>query len=612
MAATVSYFPAPGGAASVAVSQPWLSPHYNFDVASTGSDTTGDGTAGNPWATKTKARDFIRANAINTSQPQHITVNVKTGTYTAPLALASTDSGRNGYRVEYRVKDGPGTAVLDGGTRVTAWSLFSGSVYRASIGTTPIYTVYENGIRSTPARFPKLVPDATYPMARAPYFRTVSNSSLTVMKYTNADMTPDTWTLGGNLKVTMWPGGLRNWLTDTGPVTSQDTTAKTLTMTNQQKFLTYLTTGSRYFVHGVIELLTQAGEWFHDTSAGFLYYWPRDGAIASQEIVIPTTKEMITLTGTSASDRCSNVVIDGFEVKNTDFVQWYRNGYAYDEVTIFGPGGHATDPAFAYFASIPESRFGAIHLKNTDHVTVSRCHVKCVGMHGLYMEEYGQSNTIQANWIEKCGLSGIRADGQWPGEGDILKSNTYTNLRVNNIGELSGGSSGIELAQTGSNTVSYSYIYNCPRKGIWIFADSGALTTNIYSGSNTIDHVKVYKANQDSGDTGAFGVSSISSRSGGPFVQNTFTQCIVDNIHAHSSMTDAAPDGFFCDDETWNQILTNCQATDCAGLQFRLNNSGGPILTNCSFLSNGLANGSFNATLMDTANIGTTSLFPYA
>jgi hypothetical protein len=68
-----------------------LTANTTYYVATTGNDTTGDGTSGNPWATIQKAYDYIVANLDVAGYT--VTIQVADGTYTAGLVAASSWSG---------------------------------------------------------------------------------------------------------------------------------------------------------------------------------------------------------------------------------------------------------------------------------------------------------------------------------------------------------------------------------------------------------------------------------------------------------------------------------------------------------------------------------------
>jgi hypothetical protein len=578
---------------SAACGQHGAEPHLY--VSPTGSDTTGDGTRGSPWATPEKARAYIRANTL---QGTNAFVELLAGNYwSTNLVLDDGDGGTGGRNITYRSTDGPGAAVLCGGTRVTGWTTYSGSISRVNIGAgLTLSTIYENGVRATKARYPKYVPSSTYDTARDTYLTSTGvDTSHTVLQYGVGDLNPAAWASTTDMQVVVWSGGGIAWFTDTIPVSSINTGTRQITLSQNSRYSLFATpTGSRYFVQGVLELLTQAGEFHYDSTSGYLYYWPRDGAIAAQTIVRPTTKRVVSFTGTGTSARCSHVTFDGLGVQYSDFAPWYRHASVNDN----DRGGGAYDRQY----TLSEAQYGAMYFENTDNITVTNCHIKNVGFSGVFKKGYNQSNTISNCWIEHVGHSGIYADGNYPGTTDVLKSNTYTNLRINNCGELAGSGGGIYMLQSGSNTISYCDISKAPRLGILLGAYTGFAAAQIYTASNLIDHVKVSRVCQDSGDVGGIYIGFLSSVSGGPYKVNTLNQVIIDTIAASASMPDAAGNGLFFDDESWNQVASNVNITNTAGAAEREHNTGGMTFTNVSWT------GVFTG--VDTANIGVTSSFP--
>lgn len=587
-----------------------------FWVSPSGSDTVGDGSQGNPWRNPQKAADFIRTNRLNSSQYGDITINILPGAY-APLALTHLDSAYNGHAVKYVSTGGPGAAVFSTGTQITNWTQVSGSLFKAPVPNT-FWTVYENGIRSIMARTPKFVPDPSFPMARTPYFSAQSDSiTNSRLLYNPVDFDPSSWPLG-DIGVMEWSGGTWQWATDTNTVASVDTVGHAINFANLSKFPLYQPSrGSRYFIQGIQALVTNPGEWYLDRAGGFLYYIARDGDIHNQAIVVPSAPEAITLTGLSAKDgeRVTGVTLDGVCAQYTDFVQWYRPGWP-----VLGAGNIAYPtpvpwiyPFYSWLAVMPQFQLGAIRLTNTDHCTLTNFKVQNAGMYGVFVNGYGQQNAFTNFWVNQIGCSGFRFDGQFPGLGDIVNNNTIQNFQINNVGELSGTASGIDIAQSGSNLIKYGYIYNSPRKAVWVLATTGqnALLNTIYTRNNLIDHVKMQYLCQDSGDTGGLGFDSLSSISPN-LVQNTVQQVIIDSVIANSSMLDIAPVGILCDDQTTGQILTDVQVTNTQAAQLKVNADGSnPILTNCSFQLDGSTNPSFDPSQMDTANIGTQAGFPY-
>ena len=603
-----------------------------YYVKTTGSDSTGTGTFTNPWATVGHAVAALKANGIFQSAWGDIVINVSTGTYstTATIPIDMTCARPNGRALKIVSIDGPGTAVLNGGTPVAGWVVYSGSIYRAAVSGS-FWTIYENGIRARSARLPAYSLDASHVTAMAPYFTSLdpgSQPNLNTLKYNNSDFDPSTWTVA-DLQAVTWSGGSIAWMTDTTPVTSRDTTNKLFGLASQTKFCTYGNPGaggSRYFMQGDLSMLTGPGQWYYDRTDAhgspgggqhYLYYWPNNTPIASQDIRIPLVGQIFSLTGQTVSNRVTNVTIDGFGMTCTDFVQTMRWGYPYDGTNVLSPPPPPThaDPPYAYFLSMPYARTGAVYLKNCDNVTVQNCHINGAGMHGVYAEGFGQALTIQRNWIEHVGHSGVVLEGGYPSEGDYMGSNLISDNRINNVGELYGGASAIDIIQSGNNTIQYLDLHDGPRKAVWLRGEDSVGLTWVYTRGNLVQYAKVQRFCQDSGDTGAVGCTGFSSINtpSGPWNTNTFNQIAVDSISAHASMIDAAPNGVFTDDQTNGQTFQNVQVTNTQGAQFRANGTDATThtLTNTSFKSDGTANGAFNAGLMDTANIGTTGAFPY-
>ncbi|WP_046213602.1 right-handed parallel beta-helix repeat-containing protein [Paenibacillus wulumuqiensis] len=86
----------------------------NLYVATSGSDTNGDGSKDKPYATLDKARDVIRA--LNGKLPEHgITVWVKGGEYeTSTLELTAQDSGTADKPIIYRTYPGEHVTLTNG------------------------------------------------------------------------------------------------------------------------------------------------------------------------------------------------------------------------------------------------------------------------------------------------------------------------------------------------------------------------------------------------------------------------------------------------------------------------------------------------------------------
>lgn len=597
-----------------------------FYVSPSGSDTVGDGSSGNPWATPGKAASFIRTNNLNQVLRSDMIVNIATGDYGpgAFSAMTQLDSGSNGFRVVYQASGAPGSARFWGGVLVTGWTQVSGSIYKAPIpgGANP-YTLYENGVRARTCRLPKYVPDVNFPMANAPYFSSVSNgSSWDQLQYNPVDFDPTAYPLA-DMQTVVWCGGQRCWMTDTHTTVAVDTTNHLVTFGERGKMYSYNTGPSRYYVQGVQALLSQAGEFYIDRSGGFIYYWAVNGPAPSQQIVCPTTTTILSVQGANGLTRDQNGVqfkasglqFKGLKFQYTDFLQTYRMGYPTNlGGGLQGPPGFP-DPIFAYWLTMPNARTGAVNVQNFDDITFDSCWTTNSGTNGMYFSGFGSRLAVLNSLVEHSGMTAIQQQGGQPQLGDHIGGSVFTDNWLRFMGELAGHSTGLHLLNTGNNTATNCSFTDGVRHGVWISGGSETYDTylQVYTRNNLIDHCDFRRLCQDSGDTAALYMEAFVAAVT-PYNTNTFNQIIIDSIAACASMLDYQPQGVFTDDVTDGQVFQNVQVTNCQGGQFRSagdTDANTHTLTNTSFKADGTANGSFNAGLMDTANIGTTSAFPY-
>ena len=597
--------------------QPAVAAPTNFYVSTTGSDTTGNGSLASPWATIGKARDYIRTNGLNTSMTDDIIVNVAAGNYyvSSTISFTGADSGSNGHSIIYKNKDAVGSAHFIGGAQVTGWSVYSGNIYRANVGTSwKFYTLYENGVRARMARYPNYVANPDLPSQQGPYLTAEGvDTSHTVLQYKSGDLNPAAWSSTAAAQLFVWSGSKWNWFTDTIPISSINTTTRQITPTQTSRYWYYdhdYTPGSRYYIQGVLDLLDQPGEFFLDSSAGYLYYWPRTTPIGSQTIVAPLVKQLISVAGSSESSLAHDIQFDGLDFEDTDFTDWYRHAW----VNPNDSGENHTYDGYDRQITLPQNRTGMVFLQNTNNVAIKNCHMKNAGYSAIYMLFKNGSDTISGNWIEHVGHSGVIIEGKYPGEGDVATGNVVTNNEIANVGELVGNAAGVYLMNASSNEVSYSDIFNSPRYAVALLGYTCAHdcaetppayipSSAMYVKNNVIKYLRIHDVVQDSTDAGA--VNAFGLGNGTPYNGNTFQQLTIDDSHADPSTTDRRPDGIFMDQLTFGQTFTNVRVGDSDGPAYRENLTGSETFSNVSWQSG------FNDAAIDYANIGVKSTFPY-
>lgn len=548
------------------------------------------------------ARAYVRSHSLNTAMSTDVVASIsgdsRVTTYTD---FDPGDNGSNGYYVIYRGTNTAGSSRTLGSSIVTGFTQWSGNIYRANVGTgLNIQTMWEDGVRGRKARSPKFVASASYPTALATYRSSEGvAASHTVLQYVSGNYSPSAWTLT-DAQVVVWTGAGIAWFTDTVPISSLNLGARQFTLSQGTRY--ELGAGSRYFIQGVVDLLTEAGEFHYDSTAGFLYYI-FNGSPSTAVVEIPRTTRVFSFEGDDETTRTKYIQLDNLGIEKSNFTSWYRFAWIND-----GDSGEGhTYPSYDRAMELAANREGLIRLKNADHIGITRCHLKNAGYSGIYFDGYNQNHTVSDSLIDYSGVHAVCLNGKYPGEGDVSKNNAITNCKFNYMGQLAGHGAGIWLMNSGSNTFTSLDIGNGPRNAIGIYAYVDIPAAAIYARNNLVQYTYMHGLCQDSGDAAAMGIGGLSSMSGGPYVTNYINQVIVTDVNAHASMLDAAPNGLFTDNQTYGQTISNMVISNTQGTLFRIAvDSGEHTFTNCNFT------GSYNAALIDTANIGVTSQFPYA
>ncbi len=564
----------------------------NFWVAPDGNDSA-KGTEKEPWKAVTRARDEIRNKQLNQRMNCDITVNLKAGEYpvTSTIDFDQRDSGENGHRVIYRSADGPGKATLEGAEEITGWTPYKDGIYKAKVDPSkPFYTLFEDGKRATNARYPNRATEDTW----APY--------LTSILYEEDKMDVHNWLWGkpgdwdptwdmSQASVTIWSGGSWSWFTDTIPLL--DTNFKK-TQTTLKYFTRFAMVnsrgGSRYYFQNSLSFLDQPGEYYVDFKAGEVYYKPRTGTMDGVKVLRPTVKTVLNLAGKSPQDRLHDVTFDGLGVQYSDFVSWYRVGWN-------APGDSGVEhkyPEYDRQIELPRNRFGAITLTNTSNIDLSRLHLSDTGYTGIFMLFANDHTRITDSLLENIGNDGIKVEGGWPGEGDLSNHHTFANLFIDHIGELvPGDAAGIELMDTGSNTVTNVEVKHSARYGISLESRPEVKDPDQYESGNTFKYIRLEEMGLDSGDMGAFYTYGVDNQEPHP-IQNTVDQMVIGDVIPDPSMPDAGGCGFAISNVEVGKV------TDDKYQSYKCNQ-----VTNANWATG------FDASKMEYDKIGVLPTFPY-
>ena len=438
-------------------------------VSATGDDSN-NGSYDAPFQTLQKAQQVARL-AVN--RGEDITIFIEGGDYyNANLSFNEADSPKNGCTVTYRGYNG--IPRLYGGHKVTGWQKYNETIYCANIGTDAT-NITENGEHATLARYP----NDSYLVAK-PYPEASTGSKNAYM----FDSLPQINDFS-KLQTFVFAGDNTSWFSSTVPVKSINYADKTVTLGGNAK--SNIGNGSRYFLQGAIELLDTPGEFF--CKDGILYYYPKSSSIEDQTIVASNEAPLFSFVG--EQEKVQGIALENLEL----------NLSGRDKDTVY--------------------------LSNASHITINSCIITNSGNHGVYMDGYADNNRVENCEIKYAGHSGVQLAGSYVGSQvspdnvtRIYKNhhNVITNNHIYSGGQFVGHGAGLQMIDSGNNTVTHNLIHDFPRYGISFKGGrphsiigrtvEGVLITEenyrdfIHAHDNLVQYNEIYDVNNDTQDTG--------------------------------------------------------------------------------------------------------------
>lgn len=478
---------------SVASAAPSLATQASYYVSPSGSDSN-PGTLAAPFLTITKARDVVRT--INGSMSGDIFVYLRGGTYniTSTIAFGPQDSGTNGFRIYYQAYAGE-TPVLSGATKVTGWTQYSGSIYKATLNrSTKLRNLYVNDQRALMTK--KTVSaqggNGTYSVtAGQAAWAWLSGSNSDGVQYNTSDVPA----IAGNkddleiINGTTWNENIvcTRDVTTVGNfrvlLLQQPYGAIAQTPNSGANFTP--NSGTSHTIYNAFEFLNTAGQFYFDKTAKILYYFMRSGEnMSTADVEAPVVEQLINIAGTSNSNRVSHITFRGITFANTD----------YNLVNVGGSRGKSTVQAATAFiaygdGNIHNSKYeildtlpGTISVTSSDSINFISNVVKHCGADGISMVNDVINSTITGNYITDITSSGITVghpqhvylgDGgahekYAPGVEGICKNNTITNNMLYNISTSPGfgGCAGITAFFVDTLNITNNFIHTTAYNGI--------------------------------------------------------------------------------------------------------------------------------------------------
>ncbi|EOR94589.1 hypothetical protein ADIARSV_2187 [Arcticibacter svalbardensis MN12-7] len=265
---------------------------------------------------------------------------------------------------------------------------------------------------------------------------------------------------------------------------------------------------SWFFVDNIFEELDTPGEWFLDTKAKLLYYYPQNiQEFKNAKVEVPILKDFIQLIGTKESP-----------VKNISFkgLNFTQSRYTYmDKYEPVARGDWAIH------------RGGAIFMEGAENCVVEDCNFEYVGGNGVFMSSYNRNNQVKSCRFVHTGESAVCFVGSpsavrfyqtwddkeiygknWnemrknmdltsgPKTPDYPENCIVENSVMHDIGDVGKQVAGVYISMSHKIVASHNTIYNCPRAGICI--NDGTW------GGHIIEYNDIWETVRETGEHGPF------------------------------------------------------------------------------------------------------------
>ncbi len=416
------------------------------------------------------ARAAVRA--CNHDMNADIHVILRGGTYTLSqtFELGAQDSGTNNHNVIYEAF--PGEApVLSGGVQISGWSIYDNNrnIYRAQVPDgLRTRQLYVNGIRAQRAR------SALNP----PGFVETENG------YTAPDSSMASWTNPTDVEFV----DLVYWKTFRCPVASISGTTITMAQpcwTNAQFHQGY-DMGTPSWIENAYELLDQPGEWYLDSTGGFIYYIPRPGEdMHTAELIAPALESIMGIAG-SLENPAHNIRFTGI---GFSYATWLRPSSQYGYPCV--QAGYQHVEGWTVIKTP-----GNVTLHKVHDVQLERCTFEHLGASALVMEYGSRDNLVQGCVFRDISGGAIQVgDVDNPNPADdreVTRNNIIRNNLIEDCSQEYFDGVGIFAGYTDGTTIEHNEIRNVSYSGIsvgWGWSTASTVARNNHVQNNLGSHV---------------------------------------------------------------------------------------------------------------------------
>ena len=511
-----------------------------FYVATNGDDSD-PGTMSKPFATLLRARDAVRDLRAKGPAKGSITVMVRGGKYflDTTVALSAEDSGNRESPTIYTAYPGE-QPIVSGGQKVVNWKpyhskIMVGELSRQKVTASEARLLTFNGEIQRRARWPNF--DAAKNPTQGGWLR--MEGSATPNSHIAFRVKPGTFPRSwakpqeGEINVN---AGLSDWAQCIVPMRSYDAESRVVTVTHEiwrgglDNFTRYRSMPFRpevgFVVENVLEELDEPGEWYLDSEAGTVYFWPPEELTEGSEVVLPRLDLLIDLQGVS------HVTISGFAFTET------TSGDNYHRFGLDGYGAMFPVQGWKYCGE-------SVHLRNAAYCTIEKSRFHALGGNAVYLEGYNLKNDIRRNTFQSVGANGVVLIGT---KDRHPMFNRVTDNHFDRSGAILYYTASVFSGLSNGNLIAHNNIHDVPHHGI-------NLSTNGY-GRNVVEYNDIRRTCRVLRDNGAINTwgdpRDIEADTGRITIVREAERA--GHLFRYNFISDA-PQGFYLDDWTSNCFL---------------------------------------------------------
>ena len=449
------------------VENPDLYTYADIYVAPDGNDAN-DGSMDAPVKTLERANELVAG--LTADMDEDIVVHFAGGNYpvTEMMTIDNSVSGQNGYKVIYKGDDPKNPPVFNAGTKVEGWTKQTDS---------PIWVADASNITKTRTLY---VNDNPAVLARSRYLyqptalynKTGSSYASDGFKISNTNIP----TITNNPEDVMicWP---ILWTLTRTPVNDISRGRSTTVFDMQQpQWATHTTQGyshlmigtsRQFFIENALELLDEPGEFYFDKTAKKMYYYPyAEEDMTTAEVYAGTTEKMLNISGSSVSDKISNIELNNLTFKYGALNEVSDKGAKFNQADDewYCTGSSGVGYADRMFAA-------QITVNRASNITIKNCDFACLGSNGINMDNAVTDCVVEGNIFRDISGTALVVGhflhgSSMPSGHQRVKNVEVANNVIRRVANEYTGCTAISIYYAGSINVHHNDIKDLPYTGI--------------------------------------------------------------------------------------------------------------------------------------------------